>query len=251
MWEVIRKRYLVLEKQTRGVRSVVAMAAKISWHKTKEAHVSLGAAPPAHCRVAEGITNILWLQVAITVTSEGNHLLDASSGKFYLTKQRVYSTVAWPLPKNTHRGCLSRERGTSWCLDHGQSSTGVGLGLPGGGAPFLDPWISPCVEPLWISNISGEPHFGFGSVRANWSKLGKKPALKSQKTVLGFQWNHKIQCQPLYLWVGYFNLTHREHFCGMFSILRDDSCSRAPHGRPVLFYEVLCCDWQSWKGHNV
>ena len=126
-----------------------------------------------------------------------------------------------------------------------------GPGLPGGGAPFLDPWISPCVEPLWISNISGEPHFGFGSVRANWSKLGKKPALKSQKTVLGFQWNHKIQCQPLYLWVGYFNLTHREHFCGMFSILRDDSCSRAPHGRPVLFYEVLCCDWQSWKGHNV
>ena len=105
MWEVIRKRYLVLEKQTRGVRSVVALAAKISWHKTKEAHVSLGAAPPAHCRVAEGITNILWLQVAITVTSEGNHLLDASSGKFYLTKQEF--TALWPGPyPRIHTGAV-------------------------------------------------------------------------------------------------------------------------------------------------
>lgn len=170
MWEVIRKRYLALEKQTRGVRSVVALATKISWHKTKEAHVSLGAAPPAHCRVAEGITNILWLQVAITVTSEGSHLLDASSGKFYLTKQEL--TALWPGPTQEHTQGLSEQGERYVLVPRPRAEPWGGPGLPGGGALFPDPWISPCVDPLWISDISGEAHFVFGSVRTNWSKLG-------------------------------------------------------------------------------
>lgn len=172
MWEVIRKRYPGLEKQVRGVRSVVALATEISWHKTKGARVSLWAAPPARCQVTEGITNVLWLQVAITVTREGNHILDVSSGKFYLTKQEFIALKPGPYPR-LHTGAV-------WAGREVRAGAQARVEQDRGGLGFLVEVhsVSQSVNktrrriPPCVSNVSGEPHFGFGSVRANWSKLG-------------------------------------------------------------------------------
>ena len=145
MWEVIRKRYPGLEKQIRGVRSVVALVTEISWHKTKGAHVSLWAAPPARCQVTEGITNVLWLQVAITVTREGNHLLDVSSGKFYLTKQEFIALKPGPYPR-LHTGAVWAGREVRAGAQARAEQDRGGLGSWWRCTQFLNPWISPGVE---------------------------------------------------------------------------------------------------------